>query len=85
MHIIVEQVVKGYAGRVVLQVEHLTIGAGELLGIIGPSAAGKSTLLRLLAMLEQPDQGILRWDGSSDWSLARRRQVTLLLPSPQLF
>jgi len=78
-------VVKSYAGQVVLHLERLSMPSGGLLGIIGPSAAGKSTLLRLLAMLERPDQGTVLWDGSSAWSLARRRQITLLLPRPQLF
>jgi len=35
----------------------LTIGYGELLGIVGPSGSGKSTLLHLLGTLDRPSTG----------------------------
>jgi len=35
----------------------LSIGAGEVFGLIGFSGAGKSTLLRLINLLERPDSG----------------------------
>ena len=34
-----------------------TVKAGEFVSIVGPSACGKSTLLRLLAGLVRPDEG----------------------------
>jgi PrtD family type I secretion system ABC transporter len=40
------------------------LGAGESLGVIGPSAAGKTTLIRLLLGLLQPQGGIVRLDGA---------------------
>ncbi len=42
----------------------LLIPAGSQLGIIGPSAAGKSTLLRTLLGLYRPSAGSLRLDGA---------------------
>jgi phosphonate transport system ATP-binding protein len=42
---------------------HLSIGAGEMVGIIGRSGAGKSTLLRLINRLIDPTSGIIRADG----------------------
>ena len=35
----------------------LTIGNGELLGLLGPSGCGKTTLLRLIAGFEYPSKG----------------------------
>lgn len=38
------------------------ITAGELIGLIGPNGAGKSTLLSLIASLNKPDSGVIRFD-----------------------
>lgn len=40
-----------------LQVERLTIGAGEAVAVVGPSGSGKTTLLYLLAGVLLPDSG----------------------------
>ncbi|WKB53207.1 type I secretion system permease/ATPase [Eleftheria terrae] len=39
------------------------LAAGECLGLIGPSAAGKTTLLRLMLGLRSPQAGSVRLDG----------------------
>ena len=41
----------------------LTIGRG-LYGLLGPNGAGKSTLMRVLATLQTPDTGEIRFDGA---------------------
>ena len=41
----------------------LTIGTGEVFGIIGESGAGKSTLVRCINLLEQPTSGSVVIDG----------------------
>lgn len=48
----------------VLKNLNLEIGQGELLSLVGPSGCGKSTLLRLLAGLESPSSGEVRFDNS---------------------
>jgi ATP-binding cassette subfamily C protein len=49
--------------RPVLRGISFSIGAGEVLGIIGPSAAGKSTLLRLVLGMATPTAGTVTLDG----------------------
>ncbi len=58
----------GYsADRTVLENVDLTAPAGQIIGLIGPSGEGKTTLLRLLLGLIRPDEG----------------QITLVSPAGQ--
>ncbi|MCB5182048.1 ABC transporter ATP-binding protein [Streptomyces antimicrobicus] len=41
----------------------LTIGAGQVVALVGENGSGKSTLVKLLAGLHLPDSGSLTWDG----------------------
>src|SRR3981081_1561262 len=41
----------------------LTVGDGEFVALLGPTGAGKTTTLRLVAGLEMPDTGSIRTDG----------------------
>lgn len=52
-----EGLVRVYAGRRVVEVDHIEVRSGEVLALLGPNGAGKSTLMRLLAALETPDAG----------------------------
>lgn len=53
----------------VLQDVSLELKAGESLAIVGVSGAGKSTLLHILGGLDEPDEGEVRVNGESLWSL----------------
>lgn len=60
----VRSLAKAYAGRVVLNSVDLDVGAGERLGLVGENGVGKSTLLRLIAGVEEPDAGSVHRQGS---------------------
>ncbi len=82
-----QRVKKAYNGRVVLDVDGLAIGRGEVLALVGPSGSGKSTLLRLLNFLEPPTAGALAFDGrptGDDLPLSERRRVTAVFQRPAL-
>ncbi|OTA19783.1 hemolysin secretion protein HlyB [Xenorhabdus beddingii] len=67
---------------------NLTIGAGEIVGVVGRSGSGKSTLTRLLQRLYVPERGRVIVDGM-DLALADvsslRRQIGVVLQDNMLF
>ena len=71
----VERVVFGFRGqdRPVIKGASFELQAGELLVVVGPSAAGKSTLTRLLVGLWKPMSGAVRLDGADISSWPRER------------
>lgn len=74
-----ERLAKAYGPTVAVRDASITLDAGEVVAVEGPSGGGKSTLLRLLAGVETPDRGAVWLDGSELSSLshderARRRR-----------
>jgi len=62
----VDGVTKSYHGEPPVQAlreVNLTIGQGELVGIVGPSGSGKTTLLQLMGTLDRPSSGRVRITG----------------------
>ena len=58
----------------------------EFLALLGPSGSGKTTLLRVLAGLERPDAGEVRFDGEDFLSIpVRRRKVGMVFQHYALF
>ena len=51
---------KSYDGKVVLDEATLAFLPGAKIGVVGPNGMGKSTLLRMMAGLEQPSNGEIR-------------------------
>ncbi len=60
---------KGYGSRSVLRDVTLGVAAGDRIGIVGRNGDGKSTLLRLVAGLEEPDAGQVTRAGGLDVAL----------------
>ena len=55
---------KRYGENSVLRDVDLSIDDGEFISLIGPSGVGKTTLLKILAELETPDSGLIRFSES---------------------
>ncbi|HTK77690.1 MAG TPA: ABC transporter ATP-binding protein [Gemmataceae bacterium] len=64
----------------------LDVASGEHLVIVGPSGAGKTTVLRLIAGLETPDAGSVLFDGRDvTRDPPHTRHVALVAQRPALF
>ncbi len=58
-----KDVAKGFGSRTILKEVTLGVAAGERIGVVGENGGGKSTLLKLVAGVEQPDRGTLTRSG----------------------
>ena len=82
----VERIVYGFPGaaRPALRGVSFSLDAGESLGVIGPTAAGKSTLARLVVGVWKPAAGAVRLDGADVASWPREQLGAHLGYVPQV-
>jgi branched-chain amino acid transport system ATP-binding protein len=59
----VENIQVSYGALAALYGVSLTIRLGEMVALVGPNCAGKSTLLKTIAGLLVPHAGVIRWEG----------------------
>ena len=74
--------------RWIIQDVSLEVYRGELLGLVGPSGSGKSSLLRLLNRLDEPTRGTVFLEGQDYRQMAPqelRRRIGMVTQRPFLF
>jgi ABC-type iron transport system FetAB ATPase subunit len=79
---------KTYEGRVLLDGVDLQLERGAVTTVGGPSGGGKTTLLRILGLLDEPDEGQVLLDGTDVRTLVPhhfRRRVALVAQAPAMF
>ena len=85
----VEGVSRHFGSLVALNAVHFSLAEGEILAIIGPNGAGKSTLFNLIAGLDRPTAGTVRFRGRSITGLGPdavcRLGIAKTFQIPQLF
>ncbi len=59
-----EGITKHYGGIDALKGVSLEIRPGEVVALMGENGAGKSTMAKIIAGVEQPDSGVISWDGA---------------------
>ncbi|MEE3083414.1 MAG: ABC transporter ATP-binding protein [Candidatus Thermoplasmatota archaeon] len=77
-----EAITFGYPGREnVFSELNLKIKGGEMIGVVGSTGSGKTTLVRMLLRFVEPSSGELKWCGSrlEDWKLQRLRESISLV------
>ena len=75
-------------GEQILNDISFTVKTGESLAVVGPTGAGKTSLLNLILRLYDPEGGEIRLDGRSlrQWDIGRLRTLMALVPQePVLF
>ncbi len=73
----------GYGGSFRLEGVSFGVSAGEILGVIGPNASGKTTLVRLLSKVHEPERGEIRLSGMPLARLSRRALARQVAAVPQ--
>jgi len=91
MQIKLESLNRTYGDVKAVQNVSLTIPSNTVFGIIGKSGAGKSSLVRLVSLLEKPDSGEVYYDDkrvdnlSKNDLILQRRRIGMIFQNFNLF
>lgn len=75
-------------GKPVLSDFHLTIPQGETVALVGPTGAGKSTIVNLLCRFYEPTSGTVRFNGMDYRQMTQhaiQSRIGMVLQTPHLF
>ena len=88
LSLVVSHVSKVYEGKSILNDCSYSFEEAGIYGLIGPNGGGKSTFLRICALLETPEQGGVAYysEGAKvPQDMELRRRITLVLPKVGVF
>jgi ABC-2 type transport system ATP-binding protein len=82
-----KRVAKRYADIVAVDYIDLHVKRGEIFGLLGPNASGKSTTLKMILGLVKPDSGSVKVLGinAEEDSVAVKRQIGYVPETPRLY
>ncbi|ABK17753.1 LPS export ABC transporter ATP-binding protein [Syntrophobacter fumaroxidans] len=87
--LVVEDLVKTYQGRCVVDRVNLTVREGQIVGLLGPNGAGKSTTFYSVVGIIRPDRGAVILNGENiiglPMYLRARKGITYLPQEPSVF
>jgi len=85
----IEDIVKDYNSRNVINNISMSINPGEIIGLLGPNGAGKTTLFYIIMGLIKPNSGQIKLDGHDITKLAMysraRLGISYLPQEPSIF
>jgi len=88
-HVVFQDVNFSYVpGRQVLKHNSFEAMPGQMIGLCGPTGAGKSTIINILTRYYDIDSGVIEIDGQDIYSVTQaslRRQIGVVLQEPFLF
>lgn len=83
MELHIRNLKKEYHKKVVVDIADMHIKSGEILGLTGPNGSGKTTFMRILAGLENADDGDIKYDLSA-LNKETFKRMTYVSPNPYL-
>lgn len=88
--IAVRSLCKRFGRKEILRDVNFDVAAGEVFAVIGPTGVGKTTLLRIVDLLDRPTSGTVYFDGqdvdaSERVRLRMRRRMAAVLQKPIVF
>ncbi|MED5019536.1 ABC transporter ATP-binding protein [Paenibacillus chibensis] len=81
----VEQVSRAFGKKTVLSGVSLHMEKGQIYGLIGPSGAGKTTLVKMMVGMDKPDQGTIEVLRTPMPSLSMLQQIGYMAQSDALY
>ncbi|MEH7235132.1 ABC transporter ATP-binding protein [Bacillus sp. JJ1562] len=81
----IKKVSKSFGKKIVLNEIELTIGEGTIYGFIGPSGAGKTTLVKMIVGMDSPDDGSIQVLGKKMPNLELLQDIGYMAQSDALY